>query len=244
MHSKAHAATADPRAWEIIKDFASDQLNFVQMETKLKSYLGDRYQHDDWNPVFVVLFGTENDTAAAITLAEKLERTALTGPPMPKPNVSAPPQSPPQLNTLEKDLLASVSELKKRKRIIGTAPTLEDLLNPIEENETGESNFHFPGGDADIVAQVVEEMGTGKGKSTMEVDSESDDETPKHAEITHQDVVQLCQQLERVCIQRAGEEDVELVGFLRRFRGRLWRDELRNAQQVTLERFWQAKKKD
>ena len=61
---------------------------------------------------------------------------------------------------------------------------MEDLLNPIEENEIGESNFHFPGGDANIVAQVVKEMGTGKGESPMEVDSESDDETPKHAEIT------------------------------------------------------------
>ena len=85
---------------------------------------------------------------------------------------------------------------------------MEDLLNPIEENKTGESNLHFPGGDADIVAQVVEEMGTEKGESTMEADSKTDDEMPRHAKITHQ-VVQLCQQLKRVCIQCAGEEDVE-----------------------------------
>ena len=78
-----------------------------------------------------------------------------------------------------------------------------------------------------MLTLLLKLLGTGRGESAMEVDSKSDDETPKYAEITHQEVVQLCQQLTRVCIQRSGEEDVELVSFLHQFCGRLWWDELR-----------------
>ena len=38
---------------------------------------------------------------------------------------------------------------------------LEDLLNPVEEREIGESEFHFPGGDAEIIAKVIWESQPG-----------------------------------------------------------------------------------
>ena len=45
-------------------------------------------------------------------------------------------------------------ELEKHKRITGAAPTLDDLLNPVQEKEVGDSPFRFPGGDVDILAEV------------------------------------------------------------------------------------------
>jgi hypothetical protein len=43
--------------------------------------------------------------------------------------------------------------LQQRKHIHGTAPTLKDLLNPIEETEISHLDYRFPGGDNEIVAQ-------------------------------------------------------------------------------------------
>jgi hypothetical protein len=43
-----------------------------------------------------------------------------------------------QLAALEAELMDSVAELKTCKHIFGTAPTLEELLNPIQECEVGD----------------------------------------------------------------------------------------------------------
>ena len=49
----------------------------------------------------------------------------------------------PQLTALKTDLMNSVVELKACKRIVpvGTAPTLKDLLNPVEEWKVSESPY-------------------------------------------------------------------------------------------------------
>jgi hypothetical protein len=50
------------------------------------------------------------------------------------------------------------------KRIIGLSPTLEDLVDPIEEREVGDSPYTFEGGDAEIVAEVLHEMAVAQGE--------------------------------------------------------------------------------
>ena len=62
----------------------------------------------------------------------------------------------------------AVNSLQQRKHICGTAPTLEDLLNPIEETEIGHSDYRFLGGDNEIVAEAL--------RTTMDTqDDEMDD---------------------------------------------------------------------
>jgi hypothetical protein len=48
------------------------------------------------------------------------------------------------------------------KRIIGLSPTLEDLVDPIEERKVSDSPFE--GGDAEIVAEVLHEMAVAQGE--------------------------------------------------------------------------------
>ena len=48
-----------------------------------------------------------------------------------------------------------VMKLGDHKQICGTCPTLEDLLNLVEEREIGKSEFHFPGGNGEIIAKVI-----------------------------------------------------------------------------------------
>ncbi|KAF8980840.1 hypothetical protein BDQ17DRAFT_1438749 [Cyathus striatus] len=54
--------------------------------------------------------------------------------------------------------MASVKELKQQNRIFGALPTLDELVNPQEEREVGESPYQFEGGDDDIVKEVEYEM--------------------------------------------------------------------------------------
>ena len=81
----------------------------------------------------------------------------------------------------------SVAELVKRKRIIGCPPSLEDLVNPAEEQEIGDSPYKFEGGDAEIVAEVRHEMAVERGEiidDKDESDDEDDADVPSCQEVT------------------------------------------------------------
>jgi len=58
------------------------------------------------------------------------------------------PEPPIQLVNVEQGLMDSIEELVKCKRITGPPPTLEDLVNPMKEQEVGDSPYRFEGGDA------------------------------------------------------------------------------------------------
>ena len=51
--------------------------------------------------------------------------------------------------------MEQVDELQRRGHIQGTALTLDEMLNPIEEDCVGETGFEFPGGDQDILNRVA-----------------------------------------------------------------------------------------
>ena len=51
--------------------------------------------------------------------------------------------------------MEQVDELQRRGRIQGTALTLDEMLNPIEEDCVGETGFEFLGGDQDILSRVA-----------------------------------------------------------------------------------------
>jgi hypothetical protein len=79
-----------------------------------------------------------------------------------------------QIIEVEKDLMNTVEELVKRKQIMGPPPTLEDLVDPIEEREIGDSPYRFEGGDVEIVAEVQREMAIAWGEKIELNDSDND----------------------------------------------------------------------
>lgn len=143
-------AIADPAAWEIVKEFAAaNNISLPQAENNLKAYLGSHYHYEEWKTAFDVVLEAEDNTNTAIQNVNALATIALTAR-IPTTNPSTPSistritsssASTPQLTSLETDLMETVTELKSRRRIIGTAPTLEDLLNPAEENDVGDSPY-------------------------------------------------------------------------------------------------------
>jgi hypothetical protein len=117
----------------------------------------------DWKPFFDGIFNAEKDAEAALAVIDKLRNAGSTSPPSytpaltptsnPIPTDSCPNLT--KLSTLETELMKSVVELQACKRINGTAPTLEELVNPIEENKIGDLPYQFPGGDDEILDQVL-----------------------------------------------------------------------------------------
>jgi hypothetical protein len=188
----------------------------------------------------------EDNMTAAIEAVSALAEMALSSAPAYAPIPSTPnttyiaPSLAPmtQLTELESNLIQAVTDLKPRRRIIGTAPTLEELLNLIEEREIGDSPYRFEGRDAEIVAQVTWEQAIECGELIEIDDSESKDKGPD-LEMSNREVMKLCEQLEQMCLKYAyHKENRELSAQLHRFRGRLRQEEMWAQKQVSLDHFW------
>jgi hypothetical protein len=105
-----------------------------------------------------------------------------------------------QIVDVEKELMSSVEELVKRKRIIGCPPTFEELVNPIEEREVGDSPYRFEGGDAEIVAEVWHEIAVAWGEVIELDDSDLEDEGDDSDDVpSRQELIKLCEKLEKAC---------------------------------------------
>jgi hypothetical protein len=80
--------------------------------------------------------------------------------------------------------------LKTQKRVFGSLPSLDALVNPIEEQDMfKDSPYAFPGGDHEIVGQVQHEIQVQKGE-VIEVDEEdSDEEDDPEANVRRRDTI-------------------------------------------------------
>jgi len=218
-------------------------MSFPDAEARLKAYLGCRFRFADWKSAFDAVFEAEDDIPAAVAVietmaAQTIAATTSSSPaaPAPSPNLSIPPLS--QLQGLEADLIHAVDSLQKRKRIRGTAPTLEDLLNPIEETEIGHSDYRFPGGDDEIVAEALRATTNAQDEDVNEADEEGEDEG-----LLAKDGQRLCEQLEKLCLHHSDADGVSTLALqqqLRKLRAHLRRLEFTSQTQVTLDKFWGA----
>lgn len=235
----------DPAAWKIVEEFAAGEgeVTLPQTIEKLQAHLGNAYQYEDWKPTYEAVFNAEEDTVAALTAVQALARaqqcqargdgsTDLTT----KADTRS---SNDELEKLETDLMEAVEDLYQRKRLRGGRPTLEDLINPPEENEVGDSPYRFPGGDDEIINTVLK--GTGTTAEQDELDKEEDDIDDKEPDIpSAREGVSLCEQLEQLCLAHSdasGVATLELQTQLRRLRRHLHRIDLASHKQSTLDGF-------
>jgi len=235
----------DPKAWDIIRGFAEgNDISLPDTLSSLESHLGDRYVYADWKPAIDAVFTAEDDTLKALDALEVLRAKAN---PQSSPNNNTATHNKtlattpiiPQLTAFETDLMESVAELHRRRRIVGTVPTLEDLLNPIQEREIGDSPYRFPAGDDDIVAEVLKET-EGSQQEVEEIVSD-DDGGPEEVGISSQEVAELCERLEKVCVIHSdahGVDVLRLQGQLRKLRGHFRRLDTASRKQSRLDAFW------
>ena len=160
----------------------------------------------------------------------------------PKLTIKLPATRPPQIVAIKKELIASVEDLQKRNRIFGVLPTLEELLDPVEENAELEDSPHsFPGGDLEIVKQARYEIQV-ENQEVIEVDgSESEDDDDPVANITRGDTIKLCEQLEQLTIKFGRSHDLSLAQNLRQFRAHLRREEVQTLKQAHIGEYFVEK---
>ncbi|KAI9453298.1 hypothetical protein BJY52DRAFT_1225648 [Lactarius psammicola] len=175
-------------------------MTLPQAEAELASYLGNRYKHKDWSMALDAVMKAEGNTIQAQKAIQQMSAVCD----QPKLTIRIPTARPPQLITTEEDLMASVKELQKRNRVFGKLPAIEELTDPVPERELLEdSPYAFPGGDKDIVEQVLHEGRVQRGE-VIEVEdggaSDEDDEDPD-PHVTRRDVIALVARLERLSIK-------------------------------------------
>src|SRR3954469_935361 len=108
-----------------------------------------------------------------------------------------------QCQILKDQLMESVAKLKKQNQIFRDLPTLEELLDPVEEHKTGDLPHGFEDGEASIVAEVLQEQAVAS-EEIVEVGSKSEDKE-KGPEISVSTTISFCQQLEMVNLYNDAE---------------------------------------
>lgn len=232
-------ALSNADAWEVLKKFAAGELTLPQVEEKLRNILGDRYVHIEWKPAYDAVFSAEDDECEALTAITKLAMDALArkSDQVLQPSIATTAQ----LREAETTLLESVNELHRRKRIFGTAPTLEDLLNPIEEQQVGENLYHFDGAnDIEVESQIVSAVkgeSTNEGEESTEEDGDEDEEEDRPS---CTEIMKLCAQLEKICMSDTDltGEAFDLSQLLRKYRGQVFKQDMQSRKQVTLDLLW------
>jgi len=113
--------------------------------------------------------------------------------------------------------------------------SLNELLDPKEEQEVGEYLNVFNGGDLEIIAMVQ-----AKGDDIEEIDSDSDDDQPEAVPPSLKEMIDACRVLEEgsllVCT-----DALDFVEAARRFRGRLQKMSHKGTKQTTIDMFFNTK---
>ena len=236
----SHPTHADPHAWSILRDFATnDSMTLPMAENQLQQLLSDSYVDEHWRAALTAVMDAEGDTEEASAAAKKLAAAAThrTGLVIKIPALRARPL---QLAGAEEEILESVKNLKDRNRIFGTPMTLDELLAPREETEIGKERYQFEDDEAAIVMEVKHQMAVEQGE-IVEIKSDDEDTQPCAAPLPHSEILEMCEKLEMICMSESDPNtSLELPRLLRKFHGELRRQEQLSARQTTLDSFWNS----
>ncbi|OAX35098.1 hypothetical protein K503DRAFT_773844 [Rhizopogon vinicolor AM-OR11-026] len=142
---------------------------------------------DGWLPSFCKAYKIREhrrhgEAGSADLDAVEVEQLAQTSSRRAGLKIRIPARRPPlaQLTALEDEVAASIQDLKTRNRIFGEPPSVDEFLEPAEEQQVGES---FEGGDEAIIAVVNQEM---VEKAGQVIGVESDEEDNPQPEVSRE----------------------------------------------------------
>src|SRR5882762_3764443 len=106
------------------------------------------------------------------------------------------------------------TSLKHHNHIHGTVPTLEDLLNPVEEQEVAKHQYRYPGGNDEIVKEVMEGRdGMVESVEVEEQDQEEEEDEEAEEKFTVQEAMQLCKHAEKMCLAFPDADCISPLGL-------------------------------
>lgn len=258
------------RVHAILREWAgSSSISLPAVHEKLRDLLGSQFIAEDWNKLFDTVMREDDDIPAALAA---LERVAL--PTLPAGSLvmekgdgevevvvvdkspasaTAGAASVPTLarthvsdegQAVEADLLKKVFELRARNRIHGPALTIEEIVQPREEDEVGETEFTFEGGDKEIVERVLHEDAVRRGVAMDEDSEEEEVEVIQAApvkKVTRAEMQEMCRILEAASLESDLPEAGDMRVTLRKFRGELVKRDMQTAKQTTMDAFFKPR---
>ncbi|KAF9231905.1 hypothetical protein BU15DRAFT_67927 [Melanogaster broomeanus] len=102
---------------------------------------------------------------------------------------------PPQLQVLEQDLTDSITNLKDKNRIFGTPLSINELLDPLEQQENLDMDAEMFKDDVEIIAEVRRREAVRNGDA-IEVDSDDEDDCHGVAAMATSELIALAEKLE------------------------------------------------
>lgn len=211
-------------------------------EAALQAHLGSRFEDSDWRPALKAIMDAEGVIEDALEAVDQLSEAASSrsGLKIRIPAKSALPQKPDQVVSLEADIMESVRTLKSRNRIFGTLLTVDELLDPVEERDSGDLESDHDGSIKGIADEVRREMAIANGE-IIEIEDEDDDvdDDLVGPSFSRTDLIKMCEQLEAGCMQYGDPTfSFDLSQLLSKYRANLRREEVLNSTQTLLDSYF------
>ncbi|KAJ7592793.1 hypothetical protein C8J56DRAFT_885887 [Mycena floridula] len=141
----------------------------------------------------------------------------------------------------EKELTASLIELKNRNRISGPVPTAAEFIDLVYENEIGESPYRFDSDEA-IVSAAQHQLRVESGEIIKEEGPDNDCDDVEDLALTNTEAIEMCRKLGQFCLDKMNsEEALGLSKKLRELQIILNKDIETGKVQVDLDTFWSPK---
>ena len=146
-----------------------------------------------------------------------------------------------KLDNAEATLMTAIETMRERHILQGSAPTIEDLVNPPEEQDPKDEDELDFRSDADIVAAVHHEMAIERGEIEQE-DGLDDEKEPERAALSQHEIIQLCKTLEKVSLLEVdatfSSESLNLTSQLQKYQAHLQKMDIKSLQQSTIDKFF------
>ncbi|KAJ3745122.1 hypothetical protein DFH05DRAFT_1524784 [Lentinula detonsa] len=244
------AAPATPAShmiegWKILQTFVvTTSMTLPQAEDALKEVFGAQYKDEVWRSMLSKITSQEPDSDRGPILAE-IETHLQSLHPSSTVETGMPSSSA-EISPVETELMDAVSLLKKRNRIFGPLPTLEELVNPAEEKDIGESAYQFgENAEEKIVKQVRYEEAVKRGE-IVEIEEDEEDEEESSPDVSLSELLKNLKLVEEQCgtgcIEDAAvaEDALHLIDQMRRFRGQVQKLQDVNSKQSSILQFFGA----
>lgn len=204
----------------------------------LQTHLGARFVDSDWQPALTAVMNAEGDADKALSVIDDLCKSASSRSGLKiripaKPSVLSKAY---QAVSVEAELLDNISALKARNRIFGPMPSIDEILDPIEERQQEDTKTD---GSVKAIAELVQKEADEADRAVEEVDDSDDGDDEGPLVPSRAELIMLCQQIELGCMHYGDPQfSLDLSHQLFKFRGILRREELKYTTQTTLDRFF------
>ena len=201
--------------WDIIVQYATEPWSLPEVHSMLQEHLGDRYVASEWNELLDSVLRAEHDAGAALAALDALCNKWAQGPDTPS-NLSK-AALPDEQSKIEQDLLKLVNQLKEQRCITGQPPTLDELLDPIEEWEIKQNLDIIELEDLEIVQLVQQEAGLLARGDIEEIESDSSGDDPEVMLPSLKEMIKGCRMFEDKSLLVCAEGAFEMMQAAHRY---------------------------